>query len=640
MCTADRCDPASGCQYSPLPSGTSCGDASGGTCDHPDTCDGSGQCQANTEPDGTTCDDGNPCTTDDRCSGGICIGCPPSPSCSQCNGGVLFDDFNRADSDVVGNGWTEHGANSLIRNDELIQTGEDQPAVFKQTTCDNLASASSVSMSFKVRLPSDNRTFYAGLFSDSSAPLNQWYNMTGIGIERTPELLIRCNGVISASTHAYAFAPDTDYYAWVDYKPHGGTMAVKAYVNTTPEKPYDPLLSVDYCPYDTAGHEAILAVDYAAHPGAEWRYDDVKVCANCDDGDPCTMDSCNAGGGCRNTPVPGCPATVFFDDFNRPDGPVYNGWTTDSLAAIVGNHLRLGELSGSDPPGISRSIGVNYPIEIAGVANGFQDPNPNDPTQNSYVIFNGLGIAWMGGASGPPNSHVWIRRLNQWQWVDTGFNAYDARGHFYFWIDIHGNDHDYSVDVFLSTQPTKPAAPTASGTTADVRGNTALEMVGGRGYTYYDDIRVGSLSCATNSDCGDGNPCTTDSCDPTAARCVHTPISGCCQAAGLRFYNVDDVLDAFMTNADYSSVPVLSAGFMQDTGVVDITPFTRSGGNSLLLRLTNGGSGWTYGYQFLIDSAIREQDACGTVNVFGCNGNDQTSGVVWTHTISFDNCVP
>ena len=126
-------------------------------------------------------------------------------------------------------------------------------------------------------------------------------------------------------------------------------------------------------------------------------------------------------------------------------------------------------------------------------------------------------------------------------------------------------------------------------------------------------------------------------CSPTRG-CVNTPIPGCtCGDVRLRLYNVDDRLEAFITNSAYGSFPVLNASFLQDTGYVDITSFTKPGTNSLFLRLTNDMRGWTYGYGLLVDYGVVDQGQCGSVDVYGCNGGDTTSGVVWTHVISF-NC--
>ncbi len=48
-----------------------------------------------------------------------------------------------------------------------------------------------------------------------------------------------------------------------------------------------------------------------------------------------------------------------------------------------------------------------------------------------------------------------------------------------------------------------------------------------------DDVRlVVAAPCAGDADCGDGDPCTTDTCDVLTGICSHAPIPGCCESNG------------------------------------------------------------------------------------------------------------
>ena len=102
-CTTDSCDPVLGCQNPPLPNCEPC--STNADCDNHNACDGvetcvSGKCQAGTAPNcndsnvctadrcnpasgcvndpvprnGFVCDDGDLCTSGDVCSGGVCSG--------------------------------------------------------------------------------------------------------------------------------------------------------------------------------------------------------------------------------------------------------------------------------------------------------------------------------------------------------------------------------------------------------------------------------------------------------------------------------------------------------------------------------------------------------------------------------------
>jgi hypothetical protein len=50
--------------------------------------------------------------------------------------------------------------------------------------------------------------------------------------------------------------------------------------------------------------------------------------------------------------------------------------------------------------------------------------------------------------------------------------------------------------------------------------------------------------------------------------------------------------------------------------------------NTISLRLTNTGLGYTYGYVLAKDNTIYGQDVCGIVTFVGCADNDFTTGAV------------
>jgi hypothetical protein len=108
-CTADSCNPASGCVHTPVMNGTACNDNN--ACTQTDTCQSgvctgsnpktcvadqchgaqtcnpaTGTCSGSALPDGTACTDGNACTVGDTCQGGTCQGgaaktCTASDQC-------------------------------------------------------------------------------------------------------------------------------------------------------------------------------------------------------------------------------------------------------------------------------------------------------------------------------------------------------------------------------------------------------------------------------------------------------------------------------------------------------------------------------------------------------------------------------
>lgn len=103
----------------------------------------------------------------------------------------------------------------------------------------------------------------------------------------------------------------------------------------------------------------------------------------------------------------------------------------------------------------------------------------------------------------------------------------------------------------------------------------------------------------------------------------------------LRLFNTDDTLRAYISNATYTHTPILTNGFMADTGLQDISSYLRPGSNRLELELQNLTSGYTYGYELRRDSAIIDSATCGQVGVAGCNSNDVQTGIVFEHSVTF-----
>ncbi|MGB0716931.1 MAG: hypothetical protein ACPGXK_13700, partial [Phycisphaerae bacterium] len=124
VCTTDSCDPASGCQN--INNTDSCDD--GDLCTSGDTCSGgscagtpvdcsglddacnvgvcnvnNGSCEASPANEGGACDDGLQCTSDDTCSGGMCMG-SAIPGCMKCNVDSDCNDGNPCTSDTCPSG--------------------------------------------------------------------------------------------------------------------------------------------------------------------------------------------------------------------------------------------------------------------------------------------------------------------------------------------------------------------------------------------------------------------------------------------------------------------------------------------------------------------------------------------------------
>ena len=74
-CTADSCQPQTGCRHEPYPTGYACDDSD--PCTSPGQCLG-GECTVSPLGNGALCDDGNLCTSGTTCQGGQCQGGAPT----------------------------------------------------------------------------------------------------------------------------------------------------------------------------------------------------------------------------------------------------------------------------------------------------------------------------------------------------------------------------------------------------------------------------------------------------------------------------------------------------------------------------------------------------------------------------------
>jgi len=103
----------------------------------------------------------------------------------------------------------------------------------------------------------------------------------------------------------------------------------------------------------------------------------------------------------------------------------------------------------------------------------------------------------------------------------------------------------------------------------------------------------------------------------------------------LKFYKVDDVMSAYITNDSHENEFMFSRPFGPDYGYVDITSYITDGLNTIRLTLWNGIFGYTYGYDFRIDGQSYASYDCGIWNSYGCDSDRYGEGIVWTEEISF-----
>jgi hypothetical protein len=93
----------------------------------------------------------------------------------------------------------------------------------------------------------------------------------------------------------------------------------------------------------------------------------------------------------------------------------------------------------------------------------------------------------------------------------------------------------------------------------------------------------------------------------------------------VRLFNTDDVLRAYLTNSNVTSLLLATNTYGNDTGLVDITALLAPGTNLLEFKLDNTGGGYTWGVEVDENTSTQLfQDSCGTQGSLGCFNNDPT----------------
>ncbi len=287
-CTTDTCSASLGCQHANVMTGTTCSD--GNACNGAETCNGSGVCQAGVAPN---CNDGNTCTAD-SCS--AMSGCQHAPvmmgtSCSDgdmCNGaetcsaaGVCLAGMALACSD--GNACTTDSCNAM--------TGCRHAPVMVGTSC------ADANMCNGVELCNVGGVCLAGTALDcNDANACTADSCTAMG------------GCQHAAVAVGTSCADANMCNGAETCGAGGVCQAAVALSCDDGNP----CTVDSCTGLGGCQHTPVAVGTSCSDGNACNGAELcnagGVCLtgaalDCDDGNPCTADSCSAGGGCAHAAV-------------------------------------------------------------------------------------------------------------------------------------------------------------------------------------------------------------------------------------------------------------------------------------------------------------------------------------------------
>ncbi|MBI3834345.1 MAG: hypothetical protein HY287_08460 [Planctomycetes bacterium] len=495
-CTDDSCNPASGCQYSNNTNSCDDGHActnndtcSGGVCSGTpipgciecttaSQCDDSNPCTTDTCPSGVcvytnnsnSCDDGNACTTNDTCSGGSCVGGPPpncddsnictddacdtATGCYHTNNTNSCDDFNACTTNDTCSGGSCVGGPPLVCNDNNGCTDDTCNPATGCVYTDNSASCDDGNAC----TTNDTCAFGSCV---GGPPLD--CNDGNICTDDS------CNPA-SGCVHVNNVAPCDDHDACTT----GDTCAGGVCVGGPPPNCDDGnVCTDDACDHGTG----------CTHTNNTSACDDFNACTtgdtcadgscmggaslDCNDGNPCTDDSCNPATGC-----------VYVNNFEPCDDG--NACTSSDTC------------SGGDCSGTPITCDDSNPCtdDACNPASGCYHTDNSDPCDDHHDCTNPDTCSG-GVCVGTPIP-----------------GCTECTG-----------DADCS-DGNPCTTDTCPAG-------VCVYTNNSNPCDDGNACTTSDTCSGGSCVGGSSPNCDDGNPCTDDSCNPFTG-CVYMNNSSPC----------------------------------------------------------------------------------------------------------------
>lgn len=568
-CTVDTCDAQLGCQYAPA----SCDDGDACTVDD---CDPEVGCTH--EP--IDCDDGDPCTND-SCQPANLAALTLSGTGQYVNVGTGAAVTNFGTDSFTIEGWVRPAANAGGTSVSLFRLG--RTGAYSQAIVQLLANTNTIAASVETTTASTQVDTATGI----AIPLNQWSHFAAVA-DRTPgaqrlRLYVNGNLVSDVSATAWGNNPVSSSDASVIGATRADTGALNAYFNgaldevrlwSTARSQAEIQAGMNIQITSAAGLAARWGLNEGAGTtasdsvngnhgvltgGASWLTTGVvylgaggcvnapipNCCADvsdCDDGDPCTIDTCE-GGSCVFTPVdcgigqacnPGTglcevvPIVVTFrqgvngyagaiDTYIEPANPNTNRSAATplivDLSPLTQTLMRFDDIfgfgTGQIPPGATiqsatLTINVTNETQVGARLHRMLQTWSSTDTWNSLV---GGVQADNVEALDTPDVTLTV--------VPTGTQVVTVTNSLQAWSDQPATNFGWAW-----LPPAADDSLQFGSAEASPSSNRPLLSVT---YLY-------TIGCDDASDCDDGNPCTVDTCE--GGSCVFTPIPGCCINAG------------------------------------------------------------------------------------------------------------
>lgn len=192
---------------------------------------------------------------------------------------IFSDNFNRVDSNTVGNGWSENASaaadEQILSNALRLGTGSTNTSagVYRSLSGSRFLS---LSCNFSITSdPSSRPIYFYPYFSAGTAA-----SFTGVGVSitrGTVNNVIIVDNSTAKVTGSYSISAATTYYLWVDIIGNGTTnVDVNVYLSTTSTKPGSATVSTtNFTPTNSSGTNMRIQVD--STNSGQWNVDDISI---------------------------------------------------------------------------------------------------------------------------------------------------------------------------------------------------------------------------------------------------------------------------------------------------------------------------------------------------------------------------
>jgi len=191
---------------------------------------------------------------------------------------VVIDDFNRANSNTVGGGWTEYEevATDLQIESNTLRMGRDSAAANARAVTQGHGTLTyPVTLYYKISaLNNAGRRLWTTIESSDALSLNGM----GAGIRfltNTANNVSILHGGGETRTQVNLDS-NVDYYVWTDYTDNGSNIDIELYISTSATKPASPTLSAINVARADAGNFTNIYFDVSA-AGQEKNIDDFQL---------------------------------------------------------------------------------------------------------------------------------------------------------------------------------------------------------------------------------------------------------------------------------------------------------------------------------------------------------------------------